>query len=282
MSGDGCVHFERHGATALLTLDSAATRNAFTPALRDGLAQAIARVRADGDIRAVVLTGAHGHFCAGGDLRNLAGASLDGAGWRARMQATQQWMRELIVLDRPVVAAVDGAAYGAGFSLALAADFVLATPRARFCMSFLKVGLLPDCGAFYTLPRAVGAQRARELMLSAREVGAAEAKALGIAMELHERQRLLPRALALAASFAGASPLSVELIKRATTDAGALADLLDAEASGQALAFGSREHRDAVRRFLDKQPPAFQWPADKDPDAGGARSRPHPQGDETP
>src|SRR5512132_356175 len=121
------VRFERHG-TAAVTLDSVATRNAFTANVRDGLSQAIANVRADRDIRALVVTGAGGHFCAGGDLRSIASAELDGAGWRARMHGTQAWVHDLITLDRPVIAAVDGAAYGAGFGLALAADFVLATP----------------------------------------------------------------------------------------------------------------------------------------------------------
>lgn len=254
------VRFEVTGGTALLTLDSPSTRNAFTPELRDGLAQALATVRADNQIRALVITGAGGHFCAGGDLRAMAASQLDGAGRRERMQNTHRWVTDLITLDRPVIAAVEGAAFGAGFSIALAADFVLATPSARFCLSFLRVGLVPDCGAFFTLPRVVGVQRAKELMLSAREVGAEEALKLGIAMELHSSTDLLPRAMALAGSFADASPLAVSLIKRTMGDAGGLMPSLDNEANAQALAFGTQQHQDAVRRFLDKQPPAFQWP----------------------
>jgi len=114
------------------------------------------------------------------------------------MQTLHQWVYDLITLDRPVIAAVDGAAAGAGFSLAMAADFVLATPRAWFNMSFLKVGLVPDVGAFYSLPRIVGVQRAKEIMLSARDVSAQEALRLGLVMELHEPAQLLPRAQAMA------------------------------------------------------------------------------------
>ena len=276
------VRAERHGATLLLTLSRPATRNAFTPEIREGLAAGIARVRADASIRALVITGSSGHFCAGGDLRGIAAATrdpaTDGATWRARMQGTQRWIHDLLTLDRPVIAAVDGAAYGAGFSLALAADVVLATPAARFCLSFMKLGLVPDCGAFHTLPRVVGAQRAKELMLSAREVDAAEARALGIAMELHAADALLPRALALAASFSTASPLAVSLVKRAMDDPGALAALLDAEANAQALAFGSAYFKDAVQGFLDKQPPPFTWPtpvaAHAAPPQGGDASGP--------
>lgn len=270
---DSLVRIERQGATAVVTLDHPASRNALTAPVREGLAQAIAQIRADRDVRAVVLTGANGAFCAGGDLRGIAAAGdLESDGWRARMHAANAVFRELQTLDRPVIAAVDGAAYGAGFSLALAADFVLATPRARFCMVFMRLGLVPDCGATYMLPRVVGAQRARELMLSAREVGAQEALSLGIAMELHEPPALLPRALALADSFAAASPLAVGLVKRFSLDPGAMESAFEAEANAQALCFQSTPHRDAVKRFLDKQPLAFEWPRPHPPAGGDART----------
>jgi 2-(1,2-epoxy-1,2-dihydrophenyl)acetyl-CoA isomerase len=156
---------------------------------------------------------------------------------------------------------VDGPAFGAGFSLALAADVVVASPRARFCLSFMRLGLVPDFGALYTLPRVVGVQRAKELMLSAREVSAEEAKALGIVLELVPQDQVLSRAQALAASFVQASPMAVSLVKRAL--AGGPADLqtvLELEADAQALCFGSAAHKAAVTRFLDKQPALFQWP----------------------
>jgi 2-(1,2-epoxy-1,2-dihydrophenyl)acetyl-CoA isomerase len=262
---DARVRFERQGTTAVVTLDNPATRNALTSEIKDGLAAAIAQVKADPQIRAVVLTGANGAFCAGGDLRGIAAAgNLESDGLRARMQLANALFRDLLTLDRPVIAAVDGAAYGAGFSLALAADFVLVTPRARFCMVFMRMGLVPDCGASYTLPRVVGAQRARELFLSAREVGAQEALSLGIAMEQHEQPALLPRALELAESFAGASPLAIGLVKRIALDPGALEAALENEANAQAMCFQTTPHREAVQRFFEKQPLAFQWPAAKD------------------
>ena len=108
-----------------------------------------------------------------------------------------------MLLDKPVIAAVDGAAYGAGFSLALAADFIIASTRARFAMSFIRVGVVPDCAAFYTLPRVVGVQRARELMLSGREVSAQAALQLGLATELVEPSALQARAQAIAAGLNG-------------------------------------------------------------------------------
>ncbi len=255
------IRYEVREQVATLTLDHPATRNALGPQMRDEIAEVVRGVKRDRSIRALVITGANGHFCSGGDLRNIASVGLDNQGWRERLHDLHGWLQELITLDRPVVAAVDGAAFGAGFGLALAADFVIATPRARFCVSFLRVGLVPDFGVFYTLPRIVGPQRAKELMLSAREVGAEEALRLGIAMELQPPEQLLARAQAIAASFVQASPVAVSLIKRAVAAGGDLAAQLELEANAQALAMGTQTHRDAVQDFLAKRPARFQWPA---------------------
>jgi 2-(1,2-epoxy-1,2-dihydrophenyl)acetyl-CoA isomerase len=266
MTHTSLLQFEVTEQVATLTFNSPTKRNALEPAMREELAVALQHIQHDRSIRAVILTGAGGHFCSGGDLKNIASANLDNGGWLQRMQTLHAWLQVLLTLDRPVIAAVDGAAAGAGFSLALSADFVLATPRAWFNMSFLKVGLVPDVGALYTLPRVVGVQRAKEIMLSARDIDAQEALRLGIVMALHEPDQLLPRAQAMARSFVGASPAAVALIKRSLNNAlgGGLQDMLTAEAQAQALAAGTAEHREAVARFLNKQPPLFAWPARED------------------
>lgn len=250
---------------ATLTMSRPDARNALSGEMKEAFEAAIPKIAKDPAVRAVVLTGAGGAFCAGGDLRGMLAVrdQMDVQGWRQRMTSLHPWVRALIELDKPLIAAVDGAAYGAGFSLALVADFVIASPRARFCMSFMKVGLVPDCAAMYTLPRVVGVQRARELVLSAREVGAEEALKLGIAMEVVPADSLMSRAHALARSFTGASALAVSLVKRElgmslATD---LQTALAAEGDHQALCFQSQYHVDAVKAFLDKQPAAFQWPA---------------------
>ena len=255
------IRYEVAEGVATLTLNRPAQRNAVDLTMREEIAQCLAELKRDREVRALVLTGAGGAFCAGGDLRGIGSAQLDGAGWRARMKDAHAWVGALISLDRPVIAAVDGPAFGAGFSLALAADFVVASPRARFCLSFMKLGLVPDFGAFYTLPRIVGVQRAKELMLSAREVAADEAQRLGIVFEIVDADRVLARAQALAATFVGASPMAVSLVKRAVAAApGASLDtMLDFEADAQALCFGNADHREAVARFLNKQPATFRW-----------------------
>ncbi|UUZ75990.1 enoyl-CoA hydratase/isomerase family protein [Polaromonas sp. P1(28)-13] len=117
-------------------------------------------------------------------------------------------------VQRHVIGAADGVAFGAGFSLLLLADIVLLSDRARLCMAFQRIGLLPDCGALFTLPRAVGLQRAKELIFSAREIGAAEAQGIGLALEVLSPDALLPRAMETARAFCGASEASTPLVKR--------------------------------------------------------------------
>jgi 2-(1,2-epoxy-1,2-dihydrophenyl)acetyl-CoA isomerase len=257
------IRYEVDEGVATLTLNRPAQKNAIDQTMRNELAEVVRDLKHDREVRALVLTGAGGAFCAGGDLRFIASAGLTAEAWRTRFQDLHAWLADLIALDRPVIAAVDGPAFGAGFSLALTADIVLASPAARFCMSFMRVGLAPDFGAYYTLPRVVGVQRAKELMLSAREVDAEEAKRLGLVMEIHPAESLLARAQAMAASFAQAAPVAVGLVKRALAGNthGDLAAALEIEANGQPIALTTDAHREAVQRFLDKQPPSFRWPA---------------------
>ncbi|MBI3369039.1 MAG: enoyl-CoA hydratase/isomerase family protein [Burkholderiales bacterium] len=258
---------QRQGGVITLIMNRPEARNALNEEMKQAFAAAVPALASDPEVRAVILAGAGGVFCAGGDIRGMAEArqGMTIEGWRERMRELQPWMRQLLELDKPLIAAVDGVAYGAGFSLALMADFVLASPRARFCLSFMRVGLVPDFAAMYTLPRVVGVQRAKELMLSAREVSAEEALKLGIAMELLPSEQLMARADALARSFIGASPLAVSLIKRDaraafTTE---LPAALANEADHQAMCFSTSYQAEAVQRFLDKQPARFQWPAVK-------------------
>jgi enoyl-CoA hydratase/carnithine racemase len=218
----------------------------------------------DQNVVAVVLRAAgEKAFCAGGDIRGMRTGDPSAEEGRNRMLDLHLWVEELIHFDRPVIAAVDGPAYGAGFAIALAADFVLATPRARFCLSFLKLGLIPDCGVFYTLPRIVGVQRAKELAFSAREIGADEASRLGIVSEIHDPETIAERARKMALSFTGASLTALSITKRAfnaSLDTG-LAASLEMEATGQGVARSSDYHRTAAAAFLNKEAPPFVWPA---------------------
>lgn len=256
------ILLEIAGGVATITLNRPSKKNAFDMLMRRELAQALEQVRGDDAVRALILTGAGGDFCAGADIGGMTGEVSSEAG-RKRMQSMYAWLNKLVELDRPVIAAVDGVAYGAGFSLALAADLLIASSRARFCLSFMRIGLVPDSGVFYTLPRLVGMQRAKELVYSARELNAAEAREYGIALEVVASESLMDRARAMAASFAYASGTALALSKAGLNRSfeSDFASLLEYESAAQAVAITTDPHRAAVRRFLDKQPTLYKWPA---------------------
>ena len=249
---------------ATITLNRPKALNALNARMADELVEAIALIRADAQVRAVVLTGAGKGFCAGGDVR-----STDAAGPRSAEQAHAGMDRyrrltlALHELDRPLIAAADGVAFGAGFSLLLLADIVVLGQGARLCMAFQRLGLLPDCGALFTLPRAVGLQRAKELMFSAREIGAEEARAMGLALEVLPAADLLPRAQAMAKAFVGASPTAVPLMKSALNASmqSDLPTMLALEAAGQGIALSGEYLVEAARRFAGREPAQFGWPA---------------------
>jgi 2-(1,2-epoxy-1,2-dihydrophenyl)acetyl-CoA isomerase len=253
------VHMEDGIAT--LTLNRPQQKNALNNPMRHALRDAVYAIRADRSVRAVILRGAGTDFCSGGDIRSMNVA--DAQAGRERIDDLHGWISLLLDLDRPVIAAVDGVTYGAGFSLALLADLVIATPRARFCMPFMKVGLLPDCGAFYTLPRVVGMSRAKDLVFSSREIGAEEARSMGAVFEIVPEDTLHDRARQMTISLAGASPVAFGLAKRALNQSygSDLRAMLEVEALGQGIAFTTEYHKEAVRRFKEKETPLFQWPS---------------------
>jgi 2-(1,2-epoxy-1,2-dihydrophenyl)acetyl-CoA isomerase len=252
---------------ATLTLNRPAQKNAMNPAMRHDLIAAMDTIRRSDDVRAVVLTGAGQDFCSGGDVRSMApsgpGPASADAG-RSRIRATHQWLEPLLSLDRPVITAVDGVAYGGGFSLAVAGDILLVTQRARLCCSFLRVGLVPDCGALYTLPRLVGIARAKALVFSTQEISGTAAQAMGLAAEVCEPESLLARAQHIAGCLAAAGPAAFAMTKRGLdmsigTD---LHSMLEYEAIAQGVAMASEDHRQAVARFAEKQAPAYTgWQA---------------------
>jgi len=261
------ISYEACEGVGVITLDRPRVKNAICMIMRKELAQLVETLRLDHSLRALVITGAGGNFCSGGDLSSLnESASQGGASAESRRQRLVDLsglVGNLLRFDRPVIAAVQGVAYGAGFGIALAADLVLAANDARFCLPFGRLGLVPDFGILHTLPRVVGVPKAKELVFSCREVGAAEAQELGIVMERLDAAALMSRALQLARSFTQASPLALSLAKRALDAAPSadLATMLMLEADGQGISMSSEYHLAALRRFLAKEKPMFSWPA---------------------
>ena len=248
---------------ATLTLNRPASLNALSRHMADELVSALTALAADDNVRVLVLRGAGDAFCAGGDVRDMANhgprsASLAWAG----MACFRRLTLALHEFPRPVIAAADGVAFGAGMSLLLLSDLVLLSDRARLCLVFQRIGLVPDCAALWTLPRLVGLQRAKALAYSAREIDAREALALGLALEVLLPDRLDARARQLAQAIARGSPTSLALTKRAI-DASLQIDidtLLTVEAASQAVALQSSEHIEAVRRFAAKESSTWSWP----------------------
>ena len=249
---------------ATLTLNRPQVKNAIDRTMGEELCDYLLAIRQDEEARVLVIRGAGSDFCSGGDVSAMA---QDGqrapAQARMDMQRYRQLTRDLHDLEKPVIACVDGVAYGAGFSLLLLADLVFVSDRARLSMAFQRVGLLPDCGALYTLPRVVGLQRAKELVFSGRVLTPTEALDMGIAMEVLPAADLPSRVTEVARSLVGASPVATAMAKRALNGSlnNDLDTMMEIEASAQALALGSEYLREAKRRFANKEAAQFQWPA---------------------
>lgn len=253
---DPPVVVERRGPVAILRMAMHERRNALSTALRDALITAMEESLKDSGCRAIVLTGTQTSFCAGGDLDALR--DHDPLFVRERMQHGQQLVRLIAAGSKPVVAAVNGAAFGAGLSIAAACDVVIASPQARFCCSFTSVGLMPDLGLLWSLPRRIGAANARRMVYTGRIVDAQEAHALGLADELCEAQDLIDRAYALAQGFAGAPPVAMAMTRAALArDCASLEAAMAQELEGQTLLFSTDDFVEGVQAFKERRPARF-------------------------
>ena len=256
------VELAQRSGTAVLALNRPERRNAMDLESRKLFADLVEKVVLDDAVRVIVLTGRGGHFSAGGDINSMKGSGISAEAGRVRMRSALKKSELLYNCDKPVIAAVEGCAYGGGFGLALLADMIIASRSARFCMSFAKMGLMPDNLCMYTLPRVIGVQRAKALMMSAREIDAEVALELGIAAEVVAEGDALKRALEIAEALANASPV-VNAMMKAGLNISLSSDLRamsEYEAAAQGIAFSSAFHRGAVEDFLARRPPPFKWP----------------------
>jgi 2-(1,2-epoxy-1,2-dihydrophenyl)acetyl-CoA isomerase len=251
------VHAEVRDDIGILTIDNAARRNALSPGVRDALSTGVRRLVDDVAIRAVVLTGAGGHFCSGGDISNMTPMTLLQA--RRRLAFLHDIVRTIVGGTKPFVAAVEGTAFGAGFSLALACDQIVASREARFCASFGRVNLLADAGMLWTLPQRVGAHRARQLIALSTELDGAAAAQLGIADRLVEPGGALEAALEVAAGYRDVAPGALASVKAVFADGSldSLEGAFRAEVDHQAALRTTEDHRNAVEAFLAKKRPVY-------------------------
>jgi 2-(1,2-epoxy-1,2-dihydrophenyl)acetyl-CoA isomerase len=255
------VIFEIEGGVATLTLNRPDKLNAFTTRMHEEIAEAIGIVERDGAIRALLVTGAGRGFCAGQDLSDrrvvAEGGTIDTGGAIERYY--NPLVRRIRRLPKPVVCAVNGVAAGAGANLALACDIVVAARSASFIQAFARIGLVPDTGGTWFLPRLVGDARARGLMLLGEKITAEQAEQGGMIWCVFDDATLMEAARALAQRLAEAPTRALGLIKRAL-DASATNTLdaqLDLERDLQREAGAGEDYKEGVRAFLEKRPAKF-------------------------
>ncbi len=252
------LRYQVDGAVATITLDRPEALNALTVPLKRELLRVLVAAGRDRAVRAVVLTGAGRAFCAGQDLHERLepdAAPLD-VELRERYNPI---VLELRRLPKPVVAAINGVAAGAGASLAFACDLRIAAEGARFVLAFGQVGLVPDSGATWFLPRLVGLARATELAFLPDPLEAAEALRIGLVNRVVPAETLMAEARALAGRLAEGAPRALSLTKRAL-DRSLATDLdaaLEYEAASQGIAGRTADHAEGLAAFIEKRPPRF-------------------------
>jgi 2-(1,2-epoxy-1,2-dihydrophenyl)acetyl-CoA isomerase len=251
------VETSRDGAVLTITLNRPDVLNAFNSDMHRGLAAALKEAR-DAGVRAVVVTGAGRGFCVGQDLTEFREAPGD-IGSRLRSNYHPN-IRAIRALEKPVIAAVNGAAAGAGMSLACACDLRIAADSATFVPAFINIGLIPDSGGSYFVTRILGPARAFEWLASGRRLTAAEAHAWGLVSEVVESGALSARAAELAAQLAELPTRGVGMTKRLLDHAvtASLDDQLEREAQLQAAATQTEDFKEGVAAFLEKRPPRFR------------------------
>ena len=256
------IQFEMRGAVALITLNRPDSLNALTSEVGRDFQTAIAEARERG-ARAVVLTGAGRAFCAGGDLREMQKLAAREGRVDAFFDEPLRLLNDCILLIRntplPFIAAVNGAASGGGCNLALACDLVVAGESSRFNQAFIKIGLVPDCGGTFILPRLIGWRRATELMMTGDVVSAASALEMGMINAVVPDDELLARALAMAERLAAAPTVALGRIKElleasATNNYGAQLEL---ERKAQIQTGLTKDFSEGVAAFIEKRPPKF-------------------------
>ncbi len=253
------VILEKNSGIATITLNRPDAMNSMNQGLVDDLIAALTSVKDDGGIRVVVLTGAGKAFCAGGDLFYLVSLTEPILAHQFIGQAGK--IVSLIMgMEKPVIGMVNGVAAGAGFNIAMACDIVIAAKSAKFVQSFAKVGLVPDCGGFYLLPRVVGMHKAKELMFTADLIDAETALRLGIVNTVVDETELSKTVDALARRLSAGAPVALSFIKKMVnrSDGLDLENTLAFEADIQCICMQTADHQEGVRAFKEKRPPVFQ------------------------
>lgn len=254
---DERIQLTRDGEVAIVTINNPERRNAMGRQMRLALRDTLHRLMVgDPESRAIVLTGAGGQFSAGADISELTTRTMLQS--REILDESCHVVRDMLAGAKPLVCAVEGVAFGAGLSLAVASDYLVAASSARFCAAFLRIGLIPDTGVLWTLPRKIGPAKARELLSLAREIDGVEAGRIGLANQVVEPGQALRVAIDYARLLTQQPPLGMALIKSALTfSAGSMDAALRAEIDYQPLLRQTTDHLEAVSAFIENRTPHF-------------------------
>ncbi len=254
------ILYSTQGKIAIITLNRPDARNAFSPEMIGLWREYLEKAKDDDAISVVVVTGRGDTFCSGGDIRDMANGKL--RSWEMKKflwDGVHRIIFALEDLDKPVIAAVNGAAMGAGMDMAIMCDMRVASDRAKFAESYITMGLAPGDGGAWFLPRLVGMPKALELLLTADVLDAGEALSLGIVNRVVPHEELMEETMKLAGKIAEKPPLAVRMIKRAVCQ-GATSTLrahLDYISSQLSLLSETHDHTEAARAFLEKRKPVF-------------------------
>ena len=239
-----------------ITLNLPDRLNALDLVMREELKDAFLDARNDKSVKVVVVTGTGKAFCAGGDISTMKG--VDAPAGRDRLKNVQQLVRLMTELEKPIIAAVNGFATGAGLHIALACDMIIASEKAKFRESFVMIGLIPDMAGFYFLPLRVGLPRAKELMMTGRMLNAGEAASMGLVNRVVPHEELEKETMDLAQSLVKGPGRAYAMIKSALNLwPASLQTLMEVEANLQAVAFATKDFDEGRQAFLDKREPKF-------------------------
>ena len=251
------ILYEKNDGVATITLNVPEKLNAMDLVMREEFHDMLVEASADKDVRAIIWTGAGRSFCSGSDIGTMEESPPNAV--RRRLIRLHRIPKLILDMEKPVIAAVNGHCYGAAFNMALACDYLICDEKAKFCQSFVKIGLIPDAGAFYMLSRRVGVHKAKELVLFATALNAQEAVELGIANRSAKNEELLTEVYKVAKQLADGPTVAIGLAKVVMNRCleKTLEQALSEESFAQEICTHTADFTEGVKSFMEKRPPKY-------------------------